>query len=52
LADLSKERQVIVATQDEDFLSMLEKASSSLKTVEQRIHKESTAIALEPAEEA
>jgi exonuclease SbcC len=34
LADLSKERQVIVATQDEDFLSMLEKASSSLKTVE------------------
>jgi exonuclease SbcC len=34
LAQLSKERQVMVTTQDEGFLSMLEKASPSLKVVE------------------
>jgi DNA repair exonuclease SbcCD ATPase subunit len=34
LAELSKQRQVIVTTQDEDFLEMLEKACSSLKVVE------------------
>jgi predicted nuclease of predicted toxin-antitoxin system len=34
LAELSKKRQVILATQDEDFLSMLVRASSSPKIVE------------------
>jgi len=34
LAELSKKRQIIVTTQDEGFLSMLEKASPSLKTFE------------------